>query len=191
MSNDNNYESEAPSQSTEISTKILRARAKVLAVENTKSGTEEIELLELVEFLLDRNSYAFLLEDLREVCPLLGVTPIPCAPTYFVGVINLRGQIIPIVDLHSFLEIPGNRIPVFNKAVIIEKNRSTIGFLVDEVVGFRKLASSELQSSLSGIDGIRAKYTKGITLDRLVVLDSSILSDPLLISQSEFDKRQG
>ncbi len=165
---------------------ILKARSKQLAQQQAKSSDEDS--FEVAEFLLGNESYAFELEHLREVCTLTEVTYIPCSPESVVGVINLRGQIIPIIDLLKFLnvDIDGERIQVHNKAIIVQRDKLVVGILADEVVGAKKISSSSLQLTLHGLEGRGSQFLKGVTKERLVVLDASkILDDERLSPPAE------
>lgn len=154
----------------------LRARAKALAKKRAKD--QEEESFEIVEFLLDNESYGFQPQKLREICLLSYVTTIPCTPSFIVGVINLRGQIITIVNIKILLGFQQQMVAVHNKAIIIESGKLCIGFLADEVVGVRKVAVSSMQHTLSTLSGLSATYLKGITTDRMIILDvEKILND--------------
>jgi purine-binding chemotaxis protein CheW len=157
--------------------KILQTRADALAKRQT--GREHQETFEVVEFLLGGEIYAFEMPHLREVTPLTGVTYIPSSPPFVLGVINLRGQIVPIINLRAFLNIDTGSVTVFNKAIILQRAKLVIGFLADEVVGARRVPLDILQFSLPTLTGLSAQYFKAITDTRLVVLDAGkILSDP-------------
>lgn len=159
---------------------ILRARSQDLAKQQNKFTAEE-ETVEVAEYLLGTETYAFQLKYLVEVCSLSEVTYIPCAPPYVAGVINLRGQIITLIDIHLFLGITAKPVKIFNKALIVGKEKCAVGFLADEVIGARKVSLKELQSDLPGLKGLCADYLYGVTPDRLVILDGNrILDDPRL-----------
>jgi purine-binding chemotaxis protein CheW len=165
---------------------ILKRRSKTLSTPKTAMHVEDT--VEIAVFLLGNDLYGFDIEHLREVCTLSDVTYIPCAPNFVVGVINLRGQIIPILDILLFMNMSGNsdRPCVFNKAIILERNKLVVGFLVDEVIGARQVPVSSLQQILHADDGHKAEYVKGITKERLVVLDAGkLLEDPRLTGRSE------
>jgi purine-binding chemotaxis protein CheW len=158
---------------------ILRNRSIAAAKRQSRGKVEET--IEIVQFLLGTASYAFELTYLREVCPLTEVTYIPFSPTYIVGVINLRGLIVPIFDLMQFLDVGGDRITVFNKAVILQKGKLIVGFLADEVLGAVNVPVDQLQTALPGLGGLGSDYLKGVTKDRLVVVDAKkVLDDPRL-----------
>ena len=67
-----------------------------------------------MQVLVGEETYTFELTSLREVCPINGLTRIPCSAGFIVGVINLRGRVIPILDLLDFLELASDcRVPLF------------------------------------------------------------------------------
>jgi purine-binding chemotaxis protein CheW len=135
----------------------------------------------VVEFLLGEDAFAFELEQLTEVCPLVGVTWIPGSPSFVLGVINLRGQIVPIIDLKTFLGIEVGSVTVFNKALIFQRGQLLVGFLADEVIGAKKISLSAMQYAVGMLCGATADYVRAVTSDRLVILSAEkVLSDSRL-----------
>ena len=163
---------------------VLRDRARLLAQE-PKAQTEG-EQLEIVEFLLAYERYAIESEWVREIYPLKEITTLPGTPPFILGIINVRGQIISVVDMKAFFGLPGKGLTNFNKVIILSHDDMEFGLLTDEVLGVRFLPRSEIQAPLPTLTGVRADYLKGVTLDRLVVLDAvRLLTDPKMkISQS-------
>lgn len=165
---------------------ILKARSKQLSMRQAKVVDEDA--IEVAEFLLGNESYAFELEHLREVTILNEVTYIPCSPDFVVGVITLRGQIIPIIDILTFLKVNSaeERLQVYNKAIILQLDKLVVGILADEMVGAKKIQLSSLQFTLHGLDGLACQYLKGVTKDRLVILDGRmILEDNRLTAKND------
>jgi purine-binding chemotaxis protein CheW len=165
---------------------ILKQRASALARKKTATNSEE--LLEIVRFVIDGQSYAFEVGQLREVCTLSQITKVPCTQDFIVGVINLRGQIIPIADIRTFMNIPGHGPPVFNKAIIVENEDVSIGFLADEVVRAEKVPLSTIQKVLTSMSGVTAECLRGITRDKTFLLDvPQILASPRLYASKSVD----
>ena len=79
---------------------ILKARARALARESG-AGTV-VQTIEVIEFLLAYERYAMELDHVREVFPLKEITPLPGTPPFVLGIINVRGQIVSVVDLKKF-----------------------------------------------------------------------------------------
>ena len=165
--------------------KILKKRAKKLAASVKKEEVKE-ENLEVVEFLLSQERYGFESQYIREVYPLKDFTPIPCTPAFVLGVINVRGQILSIIDMGRFFDLPQKGITDLNKVIILRSDDMEFGILADEISGVRMIPVSEIQQSLPTLTGIRAEYLKGVTNDRVTILDADkILTDKNLIVYQE------
>lgn len=165
--------------------KILRERAEQLAREpaDAQAGREQIEV---VEFLLANEHYGLAAEHVREIVPLRDFTPVPCTPPFVLGLINIRGQILTVLDVRKFFDLPQKGITNANKVLILRTPEMEVGVLADEIAGIRWIPLDTLQPSLPTLTGIRAEYLRGVTADRLVVLDAQkILSDPHILVREE------
>jgi len=168
--------------STTFIQETLRRRARSLAQRRT---SELQETFEVVEFLLDNESYAFEPAFLKEVCSVSVVTQIPCTHPFVAGVLNLRGQIVTIINLKLLLGLSSPSVTVHNKAIILESGNASICFLADEIVGVRKELRSSLKPVPERLKGKAAEYFKGICIDRMVILDArKILSDKRLVDST-------
>jgi purine-binding chemotaxis protein CheW len=164
--------------------RILKARAQALAREPVKRLAEP--LVEVVEFQLAHERYAVETAFLREVQPLLALTPVPCTPAFLRGIINVRGRILAVIDLKQFFALPEEGLHDLRKVLIVQAAGMEIGLLADEVAGNRSIPASALQPALPTLTGIRVDYLKGVTADRLVLLDAGkILADPRIVIQEE------
>lgn len=160
---------------------ILRNRAKILGREPAETDTER-KFLELITFRLADEIYAIELRFIREVYPLKELTPVPCTPPFVIGIVNIRGQIISVIDLKEFFRLPGKTIGERDKLIVIHDEQMEFGIQADSILGACRLAESELQESLPTLDGIREEFLKGVTGDYLIVLDGrKLLSDKKLI----------
>jgi purine-binding chemotaxis protein CheW len=159
---------------------ILKERARNLAREEKADDRRE-ERLEVVEFLLASERYAVESSWVREVYPLKDLTPLPGTPPFVSGIINVRGQIVSVVDLKKFFDLPAKGIANLDKVLIITDGRMEFGLLADGVAGVRGMALREIQPALPTLTGVRAEYLRGVTADRLVVLDAGkLLADPAM-----------
>ncbi len=166
---------------------VLRSRAKKLAQELGKRGSDT-DYLEVLEFLLAHETYAIETMFVREVYPMTELTPLPCTPVFVFGLINVRGQILTVMDMKKFFDLPEKGITNLNKVIMVRKDAMELGILVDEIIGIRNLPVSELQPPLSTMTGIHAEYLKGVTGERLIVLDMErFLTDRRLIVQEEIE----
>lgn len=165
---------------------ILRERAKRLAVEPEIEG--RAEYIEAVEFLLAHERYAVTSQYVREICPLNEFTPIPGTPPFVLGMMNLRGRILSIIDIKRFFDLPEKGLSDLNKVIILHSGDMEFGVLADSIIGVRNITVSEMETSLPTLTGIREEYLMGVTRDRTVVLDAGrLLSDPNIIVNEAVD----
>ena len=164
---------------------VLKARAKKLAQE-PDAPEEDDQRMEVVEFLLTREKYAIESAYIREVYPLKELTPLPCTPAFALGIINVRGELLSVVDLKRFLDVPEKGLTNQSKVIIIQNDEMEFGILADVILGMRSIPPDEIQPSLPTLTGIRAEYLKGVTSERLVILDAAkILADKGIIVHEE------
>ena len=117
---------------------ILQARAVALAG-RAATVAEAGPALELVEFQLGGEHYAVESRFVREVCPVREITPLPGTPTFVVGIVNVRGQVLTVIDLRLVLQMGARGISDLNKVVILRDAGREVGILADEIVGVRRL----------------------------------------------------
>ena len=164
---------------------ILLARAQALARTPERTAVAGASL-EVLEFRLAQERYA--LEDrwVQEVCPFKELTPLPCTPPFVLGIVNVRGRILPVLDLKKFFDLPEQGLTDLHRLILVRGNDLELGLLADVIVGVRSIPVDSLQPSLPTLTGIRSDYLKGVTAERLVVLDlARILADPKIIVQQE------
>ena len=166
---------------------ILRSRAKKLSQETESKGTDE-EYFEILEFLLAHETYAIETPFVREVYPMTELTPLPCTPAFVLGLINIRGQILTVIDMKKFFDLPEKGITNLNKVIVVRKDAMELGILADEIIGIRNITVNELQPPLSTMTGIHAEYLKGVTGERIIILDMErFLTDRRLIVHEEVE----
>lgn len=171
--------------SPEQERRILKDRMQQLARE-PRAGVPPGETLEVVEFDLAGEHYAFPLAQVTEVSVLRELTPVPCTPAFVLGIINVRGEIRTVIDLKKFFGLPEAGITELNKVILIQDAGLELGILADAIRGVRRIPRGDLQSALPTLTDIRADYLLGITSERLVVLDpAKILTDKRILVDEE------
>ncbi|MEI6414777.1 MAG: chemotaxis protein CheW [Pseudomonadota bacterium] len=164
-------------QSPEEVRRILEARARTAAQAPAKP--DESGHLEILGFSLAGETYAIETRHVREVCRLKDLTALPGAPPFLAGVMNLRGQILAIIDLRKVFEFPDRGLTELNRVIVLRGDGNELGLLADAIEGVRLLATSALQDCLPTLTGVREKFLKGVTGQMLVVLDGGrLLEDP-------------
>jgi purine-binding chemotaxis protein CheW len=163
--------------------RILRLRAVQLAEKKTHE-TAESNLLRLLTFQLASETYGIELKHIRVVVPLKEMTLIPGTPDFISGIINVRGEIISIVDFRKIFDLPESDSSRRIQIIIIHSEEIEFGIQADHVLGVRDIPESDIQTSLPTLTDIRLKYLKGVTGDGMVVLDGEkILSDSGMVIQ--------
>lgn len=166
---------------------LLKDRAMALAEEQTQED-EKLEHIEVVEFVLSWEHYGIDSSFIREVYPLKEFTPVPCTPDFVIGITNIRGQILSVIDIKKFFGLPDKGLTDLNRVIIVEAPRMELGILADRINGIRRIRCQDLQSQLPTLTGIRADFLRGVTEDRMVVLDvEKILNDSKIIVHEEVD----
>lgn len=166
---------------------ILKARARDLAQEpvHAKIGEHRFEVL---EFLLADETYAVEASYIREVYPLKEFTPLPCTPPFLLGVVNVRGRLLSVIDIKKFFDLPEKGLTNLNRIIIVGTGRMELGILSDEIVGLRVISGDDLQRSLPTLSGIRREYLKGVTGEGVIVLEpEKLLSDRQIVIHEEVE----
>jgi purine-binding chemotaxis protein CheW len=162
--------------------KILRDRTRLLAATSKADATAPRSLLEIVEFALGPERYGIESSRIREIQPLNEFTPLPCTPAFVLGLVNVRGQILSIINIKKLFDLPEKGLTDLNKIIIVHAHSIELGILADAILGTRSIAPEELHPALPTLTGIRADYLQGITKDSLVVLDvGKILADEKIL----------
>ena len=167
--------------------RLLKARARELARDGAKERAAG-ESIEVVEFLLAHEKYGIESFYVREICPLKELTPVPCTPPFVLGIINVRGQIVSVIDMKKFFDLPERGLTDLNKVIIVHGEKIEFGILADSILGVRKISREEIHPPLPTLTGVGAEYLTGVTKEPLVVLDMArILSSKNLVVHEEME----
>ncbi len=118
--------------------------------------------IQLVVFMLDDEEFACNISDVREVLKMVKVTPLPQSLKFIEGVINLRGEVIPIIDLRKRFNLPEVDYSERSRIIIVEVGANQVGLIVDEVSEVLRLSASQVQASPSGISGGDSELIVGV-----------------------------
>jgi len=165
--------------------KILKTRALELAKEPQKEDGDA-KYIEITEFLLASELYGIETCYIREVYSLKDFTPLPCTPSFVLGIINIRGKIISVIDIKQFFQISIKGLSDKNKAIVLSSNTMEFGILADEIKGVCTIPSKDVQAGLPTLTDIRLEYLLGVTKDGRVILDGGkLLTDKNLLVYEE------
>ncbi|MGI5922228.1 MAG: chemotaxis protein CheW [Syntrophomonadaceae bacterium] len=116
--------------------------------------------------------YGIPITQVQEIIPMAQPTRLPQTPDFVEGVINLRGRIIPIIDIKKRFNMGSSEITSETRSVVVDVENSTVGIIVDEVSEVLRLPASSIEPPPVVMGGITAEYLTGIGKleDRLLVL---------------------
>jgi purine-binding chemotaxis protein CheW len=161
--------------------KILRDRASVLAKPRITEVASEGGM-DGLGFLLADEQYIIDSAYVSEVIPLREFTPLPCTPSFILGIINVRGRILSVINLKTFLNLPEKGLTNLNRVVIVRHQDIACGILVDDVSGKIQIFPGQLSSAIPTLTSAQKEYLMGVTQDRSIVLDiEKFLSDDKII----------
>ena len=129
---------------------------------NEENKTEQNEIYErYLQFDLGSESYAFELLSVKEVIPPPETTPLPNSPKFYIGIMNLRGQIISVLDLRRKLNITPKE-EREEAVVIVEIDGIGIGLVVDSINRVLNISSKSVVEVPEVGSQINAKYIEGV-----------------------------
>ncbi len=116
----------------------------------------------LLTFLIDSREYAICILDAREVVGIQNIDPVPLTPPYVKGVINLRGKIIPIVDLRLKFGIAEKEFTKDSCIVVVEIDSLMTGIIVDQLIGVVGINEEDYEATPLLGQNIQAEYVEGM-----------------------------
>jgi purine-binding chemotaxis protein CheW len=138
----------------------MAAESSTNAGECMKGGSAEV-----LEFTLGSENYALDINIVREIVEMMPITIIPRAPVHVTGVINLRGEIVNIVNVNTFLKLPDRPITRDQKIIVLMSEvagGNNVGMIVDTVSSVTEITAAQVDCMTEGLAGNEAKYIKGI-----------------------------
>jgi purine-binding chemotaxis protein CheW len=167
---------------------ILRQRAGALAkaVEPTSALANPADCVEVLVFEVAGERYAFDSTLVGEVLRMVPLTPLPGVPDHVVGIVALRGDVLPVLDLRSLLNLPLARLAEPAAIIVLRSADMQFGVLAEAVVGVARYSLNTLQSAIPGLARNDHDWLQGIAPDRTAVFDAAaLLADPRLIVETD------
>ena len=119
-------------------------------------------ILRYVTFRLEEEVYGINVMQVQEVLRVTEIAPVPGAPDYVLGIINLRGNVVTVVDTRERLGLGAKEMEESTRIVIIEADKMVVGILVDAVAEVVDLRTSEIESPPSVGNDESSKYIQGV-----------------------------
>lgn len=144
-------------------------------------------LNQYVVFQLEDELYGVDIHQVRGIEKLLPLTRVPNAPKFVKGVCNLRGSVIPVIDLKKRLDLPGKQ-DENAKIIIVNIGKQTVGMTIDAAADVVSINSQEVEPSPALVSGIDAEFIQGVAkisnrlliilnLERILTVDQIHLLD--------------
>jgi len=156
-------------------------------VDETVTNDPEIQL---VTFRLKDETYGINVMQVQEVLRVAEIAPVPGAPHYVLGIINLRGNVVTVIDTRVRFGLPSAEIDDLSRIIVIESEAQVVGILVDSVAEVVDLNASEIDSAPNVGNEESSRYIQGVASrdsNLLIVVDlNKLLSDEEWAEMSMF-----
>lgn len=149
------------------------AEAPAVAEETSPVTEASDEIIEYLSFLLANEEYAVKVEDIKEIIRGQSITNVPRTPGFVLGIISLRGVILPVFDIKKRLGLEGGVTSRKTSRIVVVADKYGLqGIMVDKVTGVVKLKGSAIEPPPTIIGGVEAEYLQGLGRigDRLLIL---------------------
>ncbi|MCO7189991.1 MULTISPECIES: chemotaxis protein CheW [unclassified Pseudoalteromonas] len=155
------------------------SQERILSADKNADSNDEV--LQWVTYKLEDETYGINVMQVQEVLRYTEIAPVPGAPTYVLGIINLRGNVVTVIDTRSRFGLPSSDVTDNSRIVIIEAEKQVVGILVDSVAEVVYLRSSEIDSAPNIGTEESAKFIQGVSNregELLILVDlNKLLSD--------------
>lgn len=141
---------------------------------NAAVETAGDQVMQLVTFRLAEETYGINVMHVQEVLRITEIAAVPGAPSYVLGIINLRGNVVTVIDTRSRFGLPSAETDDSSRIVIIEADKQVVGILVDSVAEVVELQQSEIDSAPNVGNEESSRYIQGVANladDLLIVVD--------------------
>ena len=130
------------------------------------------EIIELMGFKLGQEEYGIDIMKIKEITPLFELTSIPRAPSYILGILSLRGYIIPIFDAKKKIGLPESDVTEKTRIIVLNNQDEQVGILVDSISCAVQIPVRTLEPPPPVIKGIEAEYITGVChyKDRMIII---------------------
>ncbi len=121
--------------------------------------------LQLVVFTLDGRRYGLELSSVERVFPMVAVSPLPQGPAIALGIVNVHGRIVPVVDVRRRFGLPGRDYGLSTQLLVARTARRVLALPVDEVIGIERQAGGSVvptETLLPSIEHVTRQHLKGV-----------------------------
>ncbi|MDH5327999.1 MAG: chemotaxis protein CheW [Gammaproteobacteria bacterium] len=150
-------------------------------MENSAQNFAENPMVRWVTFHLENEKYGINVMQVQEVLRVTEIAPVPGAPDYVLGIINLRGNVVTVIDSRKRFALPEKESDDATRIVIVEVGEQVVGILVDSVAEVVELRLSEIETAPNVGTEESAKFIQGVASvdsELLIIIDlNKLLTD--------------
>ncbi|KPJ85200.1 MAG: chemotaxis protein CheW [Spirochaetes bacterium DG_61] len=117
---------------------------------------------QLISFVVGGEDYGIDIQRVKEVIRIREITKLPKCPVFVKGVINLRGDVIPIIDLREKFGLPHEEYTDMTRVIVVEVDEKSIGMVVDSVSHVIRLSEDEIEPPPPLIGGLSSEFIRGV-----------------------------
>ena len=148
---------------------------------NDVAENNDDSIIQWVTFNLDSEKYGIKVMQVQEVLRMTEIAPVPGAPHYVLGIINLRGSVVTVIDTRRRFGLLDAEADDETRIVIVEADNNVVGILVDSVAEVVDLRMSEIETAPNVGNDESSKYIQGVSSrenELLILVDvNKLLSD--------------
>lgn len=135
------------------------------------AATDETTI-KFVTFFLDKEEYGLPISEVQEINRVVDITRVPNSPRHVMGVMNLRGKVVPVIELKTRLNIGATEIDKQSRIVVVEHGLKTLGLMVDRVSQVLNITSDQIEDAPEEAVEVHKNYIKGVGKidERMVIL---------------------
>jgi purine-binding chemotaxis protein CheW len=140
--------------------------------EHLEHNVHDDDLIQLVTFRIADEEFGVDILAVQEIIRLMQITMVPRAPVFIEGVINLRGKVIPVINMRTRFNMPSTEHNSNTRIVVTEFDQKIVGFLVDAVSKVLRIPANTVEEAPPVVSGIGSEYIRGVGKlgDRLLIL---------------------
>ncbi|MDY7000335.1 MAG: chemotaxis protein CheW [Thermodesulfobacteriota bacterium] len=133
---------------------------------------QDAELIQLVTFSIGEEEFGVDILKVQEIIRIMEITKVPKAPPFVEGVINLRGNVIPVIDLRKRFGLETREHDSQTRIIVIEINKMIVGFVVDSVSEVLRIPENTVEPPPPVVSGLESEYISGVGKleDRLLIM---------------------
>ena len=152
-------------------------------------SSDDSSLIQLVTFKIADEEFGVDILKVQEIIRMMPITKVPNAPSFVEGVINLRGKVIPVIDMRKRFGLPASKHDSSTRIEVMDLQGQVVGFVVDAVSEVLRIKESTVEPPPAVVAGVGSEYMRGVGKleDRLLIL----LDLDKLLNQRELDSLSG